>query len=249
MLRITRRKCCTITRTPSKTSIRVILKNTKTAPLKAGTPCLSRVGLQLIGKLWQHQTLVLHTVSDTPSTTSWTQRWKVTSKGNLNVSDKKNRFHHPVRPNLTSSKFSDQVLALMCRMCFARGDDVHRAAARRGYPIMRSRFEVRDRIRLQRQQLQQRLLILDFTCRVWMSSPRYKERLNASPAREVALLEFVVGLCEVQETYGNLLFEENPVNASSWIHLPTKRLRSAPFVVEGQGSSHWEPCENDLFDS
>ena len=48
----------------------------------------------------------------------------------------------------------------------------------------------------------------------------------------MAILEWVVSVCEIQEATGNMFLVENPVGATSWKQSSIKRLRSAPFVSE-----------------
>ena len=158
------------------------------------------------------------TSSNAPEVVQDTQRngWKKLLASNFDVIDKFRSSSHPVVATV-----------------LARRDDLKRAAARRGYATMRSRFlnfgheghvpEVCDRSKVQLQRLQPRLLILIFPSRVWsqvqnfMSSLRSRERLNTSLAHELVALDFVVELCEMPETYGNLFFGENSVSAPSWI--------------------------------
>ena len=88
-----------------------------------------------------------------------------------------------------------------------------RAAVRRGYPVMKSRFlnfgddvhdqSVRERILATVQRIQPRLLGLAFPSRVWSpilnyaTSPRVRKRIDRGGAAELTILDWLVSLCEV----------------------------------------------------
>ena len=96
---------------------------------------------------------------------------------------------------------------------------------------MRSRFLI--------QQIPPQRLILAFSSRVWSpilnyaTSLRMRERIDRERATELAILEWVVSLCEIQKATGNMFLVEKPVGASNWNQASIKRLRNAPFSFEG----------------
>ena len=59
-----------------------------------------------------------------------------------------------------------------------------------------------------------------------------KERIEREQAAELAILDWVVSLSEIQETAGNMKLVENPVGATSWIQPSIQGLQNAPFVFE-----------------
>ena len=79
-----------------------------------------------------------------------------------------------------------------------------------------------ERILATVQRIQPRLLVLAFPSRVWSpmlnyaTSPRVRGRIDRERAAELTILDWVVSLCEVQETEGALFLVENPVGATSW---------------------------------
>ena len=144
--------------------------------------------------------------------------------------------------------FFGQARILLWPRFFGDSEILRRAAVRRGYPVMKSRFlnfgddvhdqSVRERILATVQRIQPRLLVLAFPSRVWSpilnyaTSPRVRERIDGERAAELTILDWVVSLCEVQETAGNIFLVENPVGATSWNQPSIQRLRNAPFVFE-----------------
>ena len=58
-----------------------------------------------------------------------------------------------------------------------------------------------------------------------------RERIDRERAAEQAILDWVVTLCELQETAKNLFLVENLVSATSWNQPLMRRLRSAPLVL------------------
>ena len=105
------------------------------------------------------------------------------------------------------------------------GDDVHDQL-------------VRERIMATVQRTQPRLLVDAFSSFVWShilnyaTSPRVREWIAREQAAELAIWDWVVALCERQETAGNMFLVENPVGATSWNQPSIQRLRNAPFVFE-----------------
>ena len=72
-----------------------------------------------------------------------------------------------------------------------------------------------------------------------------RERIDREREAELAILDWKVSLCEVQETVGNMFLVENPMGATSWNQPSILRLRNAPVMFEdishlcmfgGQGS-------------
>ena len=110
-------------------------------------------------------------------------------------------------------------------------------AVRRGYPVMRSRFLnfgddihdqlVRERITDAIQRIPPRLLILAFPSRVWSAflnyatSLRVREEIEIERAAELAFLEWVVSMCEIQEATGNMFLVENPCGRESSLNSKT----------------------------
>ena len=107
---------------------------------------------------------------------------------------------------------------------FGYSEILRRAAVRRGYPVTKSRClnfgddvhdqSVRERISATVHRIQPRLLVLAFPSRVWSpivncaASPRVGERIDRKRAAELTILDWVVDLCEVQETARNIFFHE-----------------------------------------
>ena len=89
------------------------------------------------------------------------------------------------------------------------------------------------------QRIPPRLLILAFPSCVWShilnyaTSLRVREAIDRERATELAILEWMVSLCEIQEATGIMFLVENPVDASSWNQASIKRVRNAPFSFEG----------------
>ena len=50
-----------------------------------------------------------------------------------------------------------------------------------------------------------------------------RERIDRERAAELAILEWVVSVCEMQEATENMFLVENPVGASSWNHSSIRR--------------------------
>ena len=71
-----------------------------------------------------------------PLTKSWMQRWTVKSRGILNFSDKKKRFHRCI--NFDALEMFKSSSHPVVADVIARRDAVQRAAARRVYPTARS---------------------------------------------------------------------------------------------------------------
>ena len=131
---------------------------------------------------------------------------------------------------------------------FVDSEIIRRAAVRRGYPVMKSRFlnfgddvhdpSVREPLAAMVQRISPRLLILAFPRSVWSpilnygTSPRVRERIDEERAAELFILDWVVSLSEIQATAGNMFLVENLVGATSWNQTSIKRLRSAPFVFD-----------------
>ena len=73
--------------------------------------------------------------------------------------------------------------------------------------------------RMRFNEIQSRLLFLAFPGRVWSpilnyaTSLRVRERIDRERATELAILEWVVSLCEIQKATGNMFLVENPVQA------------------------------------
>ena len=96
---------------------------------------------------------------------------------------------------------------------------LQRAAVRRGYPVMKSRFlnfgddihdqSVRERTTATVQRSPPRLLMLAFPSRVWShilncTTPSgVRERIDRERAAQMAILNWVVALCELPETARN----------------------------------------------
>ena len=103
---------------------------------------------------------------------------------------------------------------------FGHPEIFRRAAVRRGYPARKSQFLnfgddvhnqwVRERFLATVGRIQPRLLVLAFPSRVWSpilnyaTSPRVRERIDRERAAELTFLDWLVSLCEVQETAGNI---------------------------------------------
>ena len=119
-----------------------------------------------------------------------------------------------------------------------------RAAVRRGYPVMMSRFFnigddihdqlVRERITSEIHRIPPRNLILAFPSRVWSpnlnyaTSLRVRERIDRERATESAILEWVVSLCEIQEPPGNICYSWKILWAPrAGIEPQSKRLQNA----------------------
>ena len=88
------------------------------------------------------------------------------------------------------------------------------------------------------QRPQPRLLVLAYPNRVWSpilnyaTSTRVRGRIAGERAAELAIWDWVVSLCEKEETSGNMFLVENPVDAISWNQLSIRRLGNAPFAFE-----------------
>ena len=88
------------------------------------------------------------------------------------------------------------------------------------------------------QRIAPRLLTLAFPRRVWSpilncaTSRRMREGIDRERAAELAILDWVVSLCETPETARNMFSVENPVGAASWNQAFIQRLRSAPILSE-----------------
>ena len=118
---------------------------------------------------------------------------------------------------------------------------IRRAAVRRGYPVMRSRFlnfgddihdqSVRDRMTDAIQRVPPRLSILASIMPPLLE--RERARIHRERAPDFTIFEWVVSLCELQEATGNMFLVENPVGASSWNQSAIKRFRSVPISFEG----------------
>ena len=109
-------------------------------------------------------------------------------------------------------------------------EKIQRAALRRGYPVMKSRFSnfgddihdqsVRERITDTIQRIPHRLVILAFPSLVWSpilnhaTSSRVTERIDRERAAELSSLDWVVSSCEIQETAANMFLVENSVAAT-----------------------------------
>ena len=63
-------------------------------------------------------------------------------------------------------------------------------------------------------------------------SPRVREWSDRERKAELAILYWVVTLCEIQDTAGNMFLVENPVGATSWNQHSIQRVRNAPSVFE-----------------
>ena len=59
-----------------------------------------------------------------------------------------------------------------------------------------------------------------------------RERIDRERAADLAILDWVASLCEIQETAGNMFPMENPVGATSWNQPSIQGLQNAPFVFE-----------------
>ena len=97
---------------------------------------------------------------------------------------------------------------------------IRRVAVRPGYSVMRSRFlnfaddihdqSVRERITCVIQRIPTRLFVLAFPSRVsspilnYATSLRARERIDSERATELAILEWVLSLCEIQEATVNM---------------------------------------------
>ena len=68
--------------------------------------------------------------------------------------------------------------------------------------------------------------------RPFSTMPPLLERIDRERAAELTILDWVVSLCDVQETAGNMFLVENPVGATSWNQPSIQRLRNAPLVFE-----------------
>ena len=58
------------------------------------------------------------------------------------------------------------------------------------------------------------------------------ECIDGKRAAQLTIFDWVVSLCEIQETAGTMVLVENPVGATSWNQPSIQRLRSAPVVFE-----------------
>ena len=103
---------------------------------------------------------------------------------------------------------------------------------------------VRERITATDQSIPPRLLVWAFPSRVrspmlnCATSPRVRERIERERAAELAIVDWVVSLCEIQETVGDMFLVENPVGATSWNQPSIQRLRNAPFEFEEGSHSY-----------
>ena len=99
-------------------------------------------------------------------------------------------------------------------------------------------YLVRERVTATVQRTPPRLWVLAFPSLVWSpilnyaTSPRARERSDSERAAELAILDWVVSLCEIQEIVGNMFLVENLVGATSGNQPSIQRLGSAPFVFE-----------------
>ena len=59
-----------------------------------------------------------------------------------------------------------------------------------------------------------------------------RERIDRERAGELTILDWVVSLCEVQETTGKIFLVKNPMGATSWNQPSIQRHRIALFVIE-----------------
>ena len=91
-----------------------------------------------------------------------------------------------------------------------------------------------------------RLLVLAFSSRIWSpaldcaTASRVRQRITVERESELHLLDWLVGLCELEETSGNLFLVENPVGATNSSQRSSRRLRGACSVW--LGASHTCVC-------
>ena len=98
---------------------------------------------------------------------------------------------------------------LVVASVFGDSEIIQRAAVRRGYPVMRPRcLNFGDDIH----DLSVRERITDAMQRIppyCATSLRVRERIDRERAAELAFLEWVVSLCEIQEATGNMFLVES----------------------------------------
>ena len=127
---------------------------------------------------------------------------------------------------------------------FGDSETLRRATLRQGYPVMKSQFlnfgddvhvqSVRERITATVQRIQPRLLVLAFPSRVWSpslnyaTSPRVREWIDRERAADLAILDWVVSLCEEQETAGTCFSWKIQWVVPAGINLPCRDSGTLP---------------------
>ena len=124
---------------------------------------------------------------------------------------------------------------------FGDSEILRRAAVRRGYPVMKAPFpnvgddqSIRERILATVQRTQPRLLVSAFPSRVWspflnyVTSPRVRERIDRPRTAELTILDWVVSLCEVQETAGTYISWKTQWVLPAGINLPSRDFGTLP---------------------